>query len=268
MKIAIQGHPTRGKEVIKTLENLGGKNRYKLFGDSKVYYYFINKDKNIDIFSKYNVLSDYKRYTLEEFKKEFPFKIRDIVQTVPNGQMGVITELCLDPIHIVVYKIRYKSKKELLFPSIMLKLYKPMKEERNITLTLDKAKEWYKQGGDLKEVALQAFTEQELNPIPKSWEEYCKMYSSQAAQSIFIMGHPKKYIALWKLEQLRDCYRQEWKPDWTKNNPIFSIYSTDKEIDVALLFAKHFLSFQSREVAKEFLKNFKYLIEEAGDLIS
>jgi hypothetical protein len=28
MKIAIQGHPTRGKEVIQLLESLGGENRY------------------------------------------------------------------------------------------------------------------------------------------------------------------------------------------------------------------------------------------------
>ena len=51
-----------------------------------------------------------------------------------------------------------------------------MKEERNITLTLDKAKEWYKKGGELREIALQAFSEKELNPLPRSWEEYSKKY--------------------------------------------------------------------------------------------
>ena len=35
-------------------------------------------------------------------------------------------------------------------------------ETRNVNVTLEKAKEWYKKGGDLKEVALQAFTEEEL----------------------------------------------------------------------------------------------------------
>lgn len=78
---------------------------------------------------------------------------------------------------------------------------------------------------------------------------------------------PNKYITLWKLEQLRDCYRQGWKPDWTKNVPIDSIYSTDKIINTTKLFSKHFLSFQSEEVAKEFLKNFEPLIREAGDFI-
>lgn len=41
MKIAIQGHPTRGKEVIQILESLGGKNRASLKGDYKSGYYGI-----------------------------------------------------------------------------------------------------------------------------------------------------------------------------------------------------------------------------------
>lgn len=33
---------------------------------------------------------------------------------------------------------------------------------RNISLTPEKAHEWYNKGGELKEIALQAFTEEEL----------------------------------------------------------------------------------------------------------
>ena len=35
-------------------------------------------------------------------------------------------------------------------------------ENRNVSITLKKAKEWYQQGGDLKEIALQAYKEEEL----------------------------------------------------------------------------------------------------------
>ena len=39
-------------------------------------------------------------------------------------------------------------------------------ETRNVTLTLDKAKEFYNSGNDaLREVALQAFTENELKEV-------------------------------------------------------------------------------------------------------
>lgn len=46
-------------------------------------------------------------------------------------------------------------------------------EERNVKITLEKAREWYNQGGKLKELALSAFTEKEIKEIvlPNSWEE-------------------------------------------------------------------------------------------------
>jgi hypothetical protein len=46
-------------------------------------------------------------------------------------------------------------------------------ETRQVTLSLDAAKEWYNKGGELKEVALRAFSEDELNPSPlvRSWKE-------------------------------------------------------------------------------------------------
>ena len=142
-----------------------------------------------------------------------------------------------------------------------------MEKERNVTLTLEKAKEWYQKGGELKEIALQAFTESELGPLPKSWEEYCKMY--KVPTNIFGPCAPLKYIALWKLEQLRDCYRQGWKPDWTDDNTNkYGIVLNTNKLSISLRgVGVKFLAFQSREIAEEFLKNFESLIKESGDLI-
>ena len=47
MKIAIQGHPTRGHEVIQILESLGGKNVKGLMGTFESFYY-INDKNEID----------------------------------------------------------------------------------------------------------------------------------------------------------------------------------------------------------------------------
>lgn len=264
MKIAIQGHPTRGKEVIQILENLGGKKVNELTDTYETFYYINDKNEISDDHKRY-IPSTYKLYTLEEFEKEFPFKIGDIVQTVPNGQPGIITELCLDHTYVIVYKIRYNSKRELVFPSQMLKLYTPMKEERNITLTLDKAKEWYNKGGELKEIALQAFTKEELNPLPKSWEEYCKAHYVVKTDCVFGPYTPIKYIALWRLERLRNCYRQGWKPK--PKECAYVIKYADRGLAVYAFTSQEFLSFQSKEIAEEFLKNFERLIKEAGDVI-
>ena len=263
MKIGIQGHPDRGEDVKKLLETLTN-NPVEYSCDNPCVWYEVHDRHVLTMVLK---SPKYKYYTLEEFEEEFPFKIGDVVQTVPHGQPGIITELCLDHTYVIIYKIQYNSKRELLFPSQMLKLYTPMKEERNITLTLDKAKEWYNKGGELKEIALQAFSEKELNPLPKSWEEYCKMYYVPKTDLVFGPCIPNKYVALWKLEQLRNCYRQGWKPKWNSSTSIPAIHYTNEKFSVYSLYTRTFLSFQSRRVAEEFLKNFEPLMKEAGDLI-
>ena len=263
MNIAIQGHPSRGEEVIKTLNSLGGENTRGFFGNSKNYYYFVNKYKIIDRILKYKNLDNYKCYTLEEFEKEFPFKPGDTVID-KDGDEGCIEHLGNVNGHFY-YSVKYNYNQFAVYPPKSLKLKKKEMNTRNITLTLDKAKEWYKQGGDLKEVALQAFTKEELTPLPKSWEEYCKMYNVTVTTNIFGPCIPIKYIALWKLEQLRDCYRQGWtlKP----KECACVIKYANKGLNIYYYSSQEFLSFQSREIAEEFLKNFESLIKEAGDLI-
>lgn len=73
MKIAIQGHPTRFKEIIDTLINLGGINNYKYNGNDYGLCYYLDKFKRINaqFISKINTNS-YKLYTLEEFEKKIP----------------------------------------------------------------------------------------------------------------------------------------------------------------------------------------------------
>lgn len=165
MNIAIQGHPTRGKEIIQILKSLGATS-YHVYDkcSNPEWYWYINKNKEI-ICDPKSSMWGYKLYTLEEFEKEYPFKIGDRVISMTTGLIGTITKFSENRI----YHFKYDNGVCSLTLAKYLKLYKEMKEERNITLTLDKAKEWYKQGGDLKEVALQAFTEQEFIPISRKW---------------------------------------------------------------------------------------------------
>ena len=264
MEIAIQGHPTRGKEVIQILKSLGGKLYSNIKGNNPEHILYIDYcDRNIIRWSGIK-LPEYKIYTLEEFEKAFPFKIGDKVTIVGTKHPKIITGISDTQwgLRYVVSEINCPDSKEMPHIS-QISLYKEMKEERNITLTLDKARELYNKGGELKEIALQAFSEQELNPLPKSWEEFCKMY--KVPINIFGLYAPMKYIALWKLEQLRDCYRQGWKPK--PKEAIYAIKYSVEGLNVYNFCSQEFLSFQSREIAKEFLKNFERLIKEAGDLI-
>ena len=106
----------------------------------------------------------------------------------------------------------------------------------------------------------------DINPkLPKTWEEFCETY-----KSTYILPSKyavKQHLALMQLHQLRDCYRQGWIPDWDDEKFIITVnykefYSVGKCIKT-----KEFLAFQSREIAEEFLTNFRDLIEQAEDLI-
>ena len=262
MKIAIQGHPTRGHEIIQILESLGGKNVTKLEGTYETFYYVDDKNEISDAHKKC-FPSTYRLYTLEEFEKEFPFKIGDeVIFPVINGwASGKITS-----IKDFEYEINTKCGYRYVEPH-KLQLY-PMKEERNITLTLDKAKEWYRKGGELKEIALQVFSEKELNPLPTSWEECCRKYESCCLSTRYT-NISLKYDALLKLEQLRDCWRQGWKPDWLNGNiNKYAIKGWRDKSSIEITNVTHaFLSFPTYEMALEFQQCFKDLIEQAGDLI-
>ena len=283
MKIAIQGHLTRGKEVIQILESLGGKNDRTHKGDNPNCYYELHGGYIWCVETKSHRI---KYYTLEEFEKEFPYKIGETVITTLN-HVGTIIGIANSK-----YKVMFKEDSALIAPR-RLKPYKEMKEERNITLTLDKAKEWYKKGGELKEIALQAFSEKELNPLPRSWEEFCRNNPVKTSEAVIctestivtcdyseirdsdcdreICPSQKSadaHLAMIQLEQLRNCWWGDWEPDWCDNIAKYAIKKRIDKSTIERIYVTHaFLSFPTYELALEFQECFRDLIEKAGDLI-
>lgn len=84
-KLAIQGHPTRGKEVIELLEMLGGHNVCRLNGREQLPHWVADNNYICNKFSK-NCRDILLTFTLEEFLKKYPFKIGDTVKVV--GEFG------------------------------------------------------------------------------------------------------------------------------------------------------------------------------------
>lgn len=169
-------------------------------------------------------------------------------------------------------------------------------EERVIKLSLEKAKEFYKKGGEFKDLALSAYTEKELKEVmlPETWKEFCKLYNIHFPNEYFIdpnsniaifpggLGRDvnscknllptletvEAHLALMQLHQLRDCYRQGWVPDWSDDDYKYCIINVCNTPNIVnCINYNRFLSFQSKEIAEKFLTNFRELIEKAGDLI-
>lgn len=128
--------------------------------------------------------------------------------------------------------------------------------------------------------------------LPTTWREFCNKFPvSNMEYCIKINSHiiklvsserderedrnilpnekaAEQHLALMQLHQLRDCYRQGWKPDCSDDSKKWCILKYDNKPSIDFYYSRiEFLSFQTKELAEQFLKNFKELIIQAGDLI-
>ena len=161
-------------------------------------------------------------------------------------------------------------------------------ETRYIEISLETAKRWYEQGGELKDMALGAFDAKELIDyrLPKTWEEYRKMKGDEGEKANAALSFAytsingafpdyhdaEKHIALMKLHLLRDEYRNGWLPCFGDISKKYGIKRNMIAGKTWLVIAVHTyysdsLSFPTYKLAEEFLTNFRDLIEQAGDLI-
>lgn len=122
----------------------------------------------------------------------------------------------------------------------------------------------------------------------KSWKEFKEKYDNggyvyieelkhtQTTSIPFYVGdqltpHEAKAIAAFsKLLKLRRDWIGEWEPDWNSLDERKCVIEMrrNSQIEVLVCFTNsHALSFPSYEMAQEFLKTFRDLIEEAKILI-
>lgn len=128
--------------------------------------------------------------------------------------------------------------------------------------------------------------------LPKTWEEFCEQnkikegecfidnsciiteinrrerHDSYDKNILPSKRAAEQHLALMQLHQLRDCYRQGWKPNYTDDSQKWYILKNNDKLSVDWNISYSvFLNFQTREIAEQFLNNFKDLINQAGDLI-
>lgn len=137
-----------------------------------------------------------------------------------------------------------------------------------------------------EEISAEDILKIKVEHLPKTWEEFCKnnpvsekeayieydgkitTTSSLPRDSMLDQNTlpsyeaAKAHRALMQLHQLRNCYRgSTFSMYW------YSIIRKGESDLIVVQDNNRFLSFPTRELAEEFLSNFKDLIEEAKDLI-
>ena len=129
--------------------------------------------------------------------------------------------------------------------------------------------------------------------LPETWEQFCNMYRNTKGEwfiskdsKINEIDLPKErlyvadknllpnkekaeaILALCQLIQLRDCYNDGWKPDWTDNctyKYCIQLYTNDlREVDNTV--SNEIFAFETEKLRDKFLKNFKDLLEKVKPL--
>lgn len=163
-------------------------------------------------------------------------------------------------------------------------------ETRNVKITLETAKRWHEQGGEFKEIALSAFTEDELNPVRNEWEgkvngtvitgSYitsksevfnCRITCSNQDKSTFrTEKQAKSALAYAQLTQLMALpeYNGNWVPDWSDDCEEKYIIKRVRNSIESYIFsnAHHHISFKSKEIRDKFLDNNLGLLKEYFEL--
>ena len=294
-RLAILGHKTRGKEVIKILEMLGGYNYSScLLGKAKFYYYIGNYN-SISYISKEKLNDSFITFTLEKFIEQFPYKVGDKVK-VPYKD-GRITGN-----ELYEYKI-LKIKWDDLVSTIKYGL--PTGDEQRIEYySIDDLNIWNKKE-NMEEIIIDTIKENEdryrihVNyqfdievdegeyyvvrrkpQYPKSYEECCDILRLEHIFELkdLTIDEEKLTNNFIRLKRCRDAYwkiageqmglGKPWEPKWEIDNVKYSIVVVENEIRIGdNEEIQRLLVFPTEEMRDNFLKNFRKLIEKCKELL-
>lgn len=301
-KLAILGHATRGKEVIESLEMLGGKNDNHCYGSFISRICFINKYGYIESCDRMHHL-DYLQLTLEEFLEKFPHKVGDkvLINDDENDVYTVKSMVWDEDLNQVTYRIEavdgimdnhtwfahemmfFSPKKEEIEGKITINEDKGTLVAIDLTQDIKKANEIEVILGDYEFMLKDGKTYfVKKNKHPKTYEECCKvlcykpivdffagLYDDEENLYGYFISLKRCRDAYWKIAGKQMGLGKPWEPDWLDTNTQkYCIYYVGNEIKKQpMLEVHHFLAFPTTEMRDAFFENFKTLIEECRELL-
>lgn len=292
--LVIKGHPTRGKEVIETLEMLGGKNEGGLNGKSRGFY-FIGCNNNIDIISLSQ--TNFMIFDLEEFLEKYPYKVGDMVQYKgPTSCRSIYRiEKMLwknNQINYVVYNPWQEYDKCIITAEYL----QPYEEENYTEIYTDNAinddskTDIIINGENL--IAPNGYTIENVTrnnnrliveyiknkpQYPKTYKECCDVLGigtmdndAQGYKADDIIRFQELLIArdtYWKIAGEELGLSEPWKPNFGENfiYAISAFYGTIQKTMVTG--GRGILLFPTEEMRDAFYENFKNLIEKCKEFL-
>ena len=281
-QLAIQGHETRGNEIIKVLESLGGKNSNHCTGEGIYRIYFINSYGHIETTSNLRKFLDYTILTLDEILTRMPYKIGDMVWH--DDKLYEITGITW---HSYYDKITYNAKGEneklALFDAEKFRL--AMKQEITHidmpTIRLVEAQGTLislSDGYELRMYGDGVIVVKKHPQYPKTYKECCDVLGLNT-MSNDVNGYKHELLirfqelliardAYWKIAGEQMELGKSWKPDWKDDSDKYFICYIKNELWMSNISdCNRFLVFPTAEMRDEFYENFKGLIEKCKELL-
>jgi hypothetical protein len=286
-KLAIKGHETRGEEIIKLLEMLGGHNDANLFGYKSDLGYFITDSRDIACRDINYILS---YFTLEEFLEKYPYKVGDkvILDEIPC----TITWMCWECNNIYYqvqgvndiftkkvtaeklkpYKGETMEDKDIIEPTSEINLNHPCFDGHDkIELIIPENWKFEQRGNKM-------FGIRKYPQYPTTYKECCEVLcigtmdnDAQGYKADLIIRFQELIIArdaYWKIAGEQMGLGKPWEPDWKDDSDKYFIcYIKDEMWKSNIRECNRFLVFPTAEMQDAFYENFKKEIEQCKELL-
>ena len=300
-KLAIKGHPTRGKEVIELLEMMGGINVCNLDGKHAILWISNRNNYICNKLLEHEHTPNFEIFTLEEFYAKYPFNVGDKV-LIPEYESEVrICKMQWDGFQIQ-YKI-YRNDEEEWYTAEELLNYNDdfydvetqvestgfMQLGKTVAVIFNDANyedEVELQLGDYEIVVRdgKTYAVRKKPVYPKTYKECFNICFGNIHHIIQVVGldglgdNKKLFESFIKLKVCRDAYwkiygeqmglGKPWEPNWNEETDKFTISIKCNKIYLNnTTWYAELLSFPTAEMRDAFLDNFKDLIESCKELL-
>ena len=293
-QLAIQGHSTRGKEVISYLKMLGGKNPYNCNGLGTLCAYRII-DGNIQVTTIEDLFksNEYILYSLEGILAKFPYKIGNSAR-LSRSNIAVIIKAMKWENDEIVYKLSCDDSSWWSVDN--LKPYKEKTMEDNsinycqvgkITAVCfqdtnyeDKVELQLGNNYEIKEENGKYYAMKKKFKYPNSYLSCCDVLGIEDVITQGCNGYKSDLLtvlqkllicrnAYWKIAGEEMGLGKPWEPDWSTESDVkyvIEVYRNNVRKNAQYYF-NTILTFPTIEMRDAFYENFKDLIENVKEFL-
>ena len=295
-KLAIKGHPTRGKEVIELLEMLGGVNIDNFHGIDIDDVYVIDKYNNIcfmDIDAA-SAAGNHVIFTLEEFLEKYPHKVGDKVVDCYRDLITIKSMKWSNDFETMVYDFEESedvlcaediesvndtddNTKPSKMKNVLAELFEHIKTtpKEELEREFEELEEWSNVGLTVEEFRTFCECVNKKLKYPKTYAECKEILGEKSYYGFSVFTTLQNLImcrdAYWKIAGEQMGLDKPWDPTYGCGGWGYWIGYSINENKIYLqdsrILVNHTLVFPTEEMRDVFYENFKDLIEQCKSLL-